>query len=119
MMAVISLWIGLRPLIQAKMNALAFTEPNAVTLTIFFGTLFFGLFALMGAGFLYARWNELRSRWMKITMAFSVTGIFIVGFVFQFGRASCRERVCQCVDLGGSRIIKKKKNNIYKGEEAQ
>lgn len=82
MMAVISLWIGLRPLIQAKMNALAFTEPNAVTLTIFFGTLFFGLFALMSVGFLYARWDELRPRWMKITMAFSVTGIFIVACVF-------------------------------------
>src|SRR3546814_9684722 len=25
----------------------------------------------------------------------------------QIGRASCRERVCQRVDLGGSRIIKK------------
>src|SRR3546814_15585539 len=28
--------------------------------------------------------------------------------VRQIGRASCRERVCQCVDLGGRRIIKKK-----------
>src|SRR3546814_14944189 len=27
----------------------------------------------------------------------------------QIGRASCRERVCQSVDLGGRRIIKKKK----------
>src|SRR3546814_17118800 len=27
----------------------------------------------------------------------------------EIGRASCRERVCQCVDLGGSGIIKKKK----------
>src|SRR3546814_19795279 len=25
----------------------------------------------------------------------------------EIGRASCRERVCQCVDLGGRRIIKK------------
>src|SRR3546814_20487307 len=31
----------------------------------------------------------------------------------QIGRASCRERVCQLrVDLGGRRIIKKKKGNV-------
>src|SRR3546814_13014823 len=27
----------------------------------------------------------------------------------KIGRASCRERVCQCVDLGGRRTLKKKK----------
>src|SRR3546814_16301045 len=27
----------------------------------------------------------------------------------EIGRASCRETVCQCVDLGGRRIIQKKK----------
>src|SRR3546814_15946241 len=32
-------------------------------------------------------------------------------FSKKIGRASCRERVCQCVDLGGRRIIKKKKKN--------
>src|SRR3546814_20160136 len=30
--------------------------------------------------------------------------------IHEIGRASCRERVCQCVDLGGRRIIKKKKS---------
>src|SRR3546814_15759869 len=30
----------------------------------------------------------------------------------KIGRASCRERVCQCVDLGGRRIDKKKRNNV-------
>src|SRR3546814_14519426 len=30
--------------------------------------------------------------------------------VVEIGRASCRERVCQRVDLGGRRIIKKKNN---------
>src|SRR3546814_17712629 len=32
----------------------------------------------------------------------------------QIGRASCRERVCQRVDLGGRSIIKKKKKTIDK-----
>src|SRR3546814_11463961 len=30
-------------------------------------------------------------------------------FVREIGRASCRERVCQRVDLGGRRILKKKR----------
>src|SRR3546814_10922953 len=34
--------------------------------------------------------------------------------LIEIGRASCRERVCPRVDLGGRRIIKKKKQtNIY------
>src|SRR3546814_16297452 len=32
----------------------------------------------------------------------------------EIGSASCRERVCVRVDLGGRRIIKKKKNNPKK-----
>src|SRR5213594_4710314 len=32
----------------------------------------------------------------------------------EIGRASCRERVNACVDLGGRRIIKKKKKYISK-----
>src|SRR3546814_14895515 len=31
----------------------------------------------------------------------------------QIGRASCRERVCQRVDLGGRRIIKKKNSTLH------
>ena len=82
MLAVISLWISLEPLINASLHALAFTEPNRVTLTIFFGTLFFGLFSLMSIVLLYVRWNELRSRWMRAVMTFSVLGICSVACVF-------------------------------------
>src|SRR3546814_566419 len=32
----------------------------------------------------------------------------------KMGRASCRERVCQCVDIGGRRIIKKKQQSKTK-----
>src|SRR3546814_11868796 len=31
----------------------------------------------------------------------------------EIGRAACRERVCQCVDLGGRRILKKKQHTKH------
>lgn len=82
MLAALSLAFGLVPVLQAERNALSFTEPNGVTLSIFFGTLFFALFALMGIAFLYARWDDLTSRWMKSVMIFTVTGIAVVAFMF-------------------------------------
>lgn len=82
MLAALSLVVGLMPLLQAERNALSFTEPNGVTLSIFFGTLFFALFTLMAVGFLYARWDDLTSRWMKSLMIFTVTGIAVVAFIF-------------------------------------
>jgi len=82
MLAALSLALGLMPLIQVERNALSFTEPNSVTLTVFFGTLFFGLFALMAIAILYARWDDLTSRWMKSVMAFTIMGIAVVAFMF-------------------------------------
>lgn len=31
---------------------------------------------------LYARWDDLTSRWMKSAMAYTVTGIAVVAFMF-------------------------------------
>src|SRR3546814_11639238 len=39
--------------------------------------------------------------------AYAAAGI-AADFVQEIGRASCRERACQCVDVGGRRSIKKK-----------
>lgn len=75
MIAVISLGIGLWPLLQWQANYLSFTELNTVTATVFLGTLFFGVFAALGLWFLYFRWNSLRSVWSKFFVAYSVVGI--------------------------------------------
>jgi len=82
MLAAFSLGIGLWPLIQVEPNYLSFTGPNTVTLTIFFGTLFFGIFSALGLWFLYSRWRLLKSRWMKILVAFTTVGTAAVAGIF-------------------------------------
>src|SRR3546814_13344054 len=50
-------------------------------------------------------------RQLTITTALAIN---ISACTSQIGRASCRERGCQCVDLGGRRIIKKKKKKVIR-----
>lgn len=82
MLATLSLAFGLKPLIQFELNYFLFTEPNAVTLTIFIGTLFFGIFSFVGLWFLYSRWNSLESVWTKTLITFSIVGTAAVAGVF-------------------------------------
>lgn len=68
-LASLSLVFGLWPLINSESNYLSFTEPNAVTLTIFFGMLSFAIIAPLGLTFLYSRWHELITTSAKIIFA--------------------------------------------------
>src|SRR3546814_14482690 len=52
-----------------------------------------------------------RSHIMHRSDYFGLEGKVMINDLLKIGRASCRERVCQVrVDLGGRRIIKKKKS---------
>ncbi|MBT1701337.1 beta-lactamase family protein [Fulvivirgaceae bacterium PWU4] len=82
MLATLSLAIGLSPLVQWEANYLSFTRPNGVTLTIFFGTLFFAVFSAAGVWFLYTRWKHLKSIRAKILYAFSALGTAAVAGSF-------------------------------------
>lgn len=84
MLATVSLAVGLKPLMQAKLNSLSFTEPNGVTLTIFIGTILFGVFAVMGLWFLYARWETVRAAWLKALLTFTTVGIATIALVFLY-----------------------------------
>ena len=84
MLATLSLAVGLKPLVQAELNQLSFTEPNFVTMTIFSGTVLFAVFAAVALWFLWSRWRTLNSRWIKVLLTFTTVGIAIIAVVFLF-----------------------------------
>ena len=76
--------IGLRPLIDSESNYLLFTEPNAVTLTIFFGMLSFVTFAVLGLATLYLRWDQLTSRGTRIIFTFTSVAVAALAVIFLY-----------------------------------
>lgn len=84
MLAVLGLACGLWPLINSESYYLSFTEPNGVTIIMFFGMLSFVVFALLGLAFLYARWKTLTTKGAKIFFTFTSGGMAILAVVFLY-----------------------------------